>query len=385
MIGWCAGALLALLAARTALAEEARPGATPKASKQSLEQVERKIRETEGEAKSLEAKKSGVLGEIESFDREADRHERRLGDLAREIQSEEEKRESAKEREAALDRDLARLRAELLARARGLYRLTRRGLSSVVFEARGDLTDRLRGQRALEAILARDRKLLAEIRTNRADAEAARLAAADAAKALAVRRREAEGELGAVRARRQEKKALVASLKTESARRAQLVEELRGAAERLRALIEKQEAAPPPARSRPLPRATSKMRAPLPGPPGEFVRARGGIEIAAAEGTPIEAVADGRVVFADWLAGYGKMVIVDHGRRLYSVYGYASELAVRQGELVSAGDPIAKVGSTGAASRPSLYFEVREHGIPQDPRGYVPSLAASRSRGGGAR
>ncbi len=385
MIGWRAGALLALLAARAALAADGRPGATPKAPKQNLEQVERRIRETEGEAKSLDAKTSGVLGEIESFDREADEHERRLRDLAREIQSEEERRESAKQRGAALDRDLARLRAELVARARGLYRLTRRGLSSVAFRAHGDLTDRLRDQRALEAILARDRKLLVEIRGNRADAEAARLAADDAAKALSARSREAEEELGRLRGRRREKQELVASLKIESARRSRLVEELRGAAEKLRALIEKQEASPPPVEARPLPRAASKMRAPLSGPPGEVLRARGGIEIAAAEGTPIEAVADGRVVFADWLAGYGKMVIVDHGRRLYSVYGYASELAVRSGERVSAGDPIAKVGSTGAASRASLYFEVREHGIPQDPRGYVPSLAASRSRGGGAR
>lgn len=92
-----------------------------------------------------------------------------------------------------------------------------------------------------------------------------------------------------------------------------------------------------------------------------------GIQIQAAQGTPFRAVADGKVRFADWFKGYGKLVILDHGEGYYSLYAQAAELNVTEGQTVSAGQILGTVGDTGSLVGTSLYFEIRKNGIPQDP------------------
>ncbi len=92
-----------------------------------------------------------------------------------------------------------------------------------------------------------------------------------------------------------------------------------------------------------------------------------GIQIQAPEGTPFRAVADGKVRFADWFKGYGKLVILDHGEGYYSLYAQAAELNVTEGQTVLAGQILGTVGDTGSLVGTSLYFEIRKNGIPQDP------------------
>jgi murein hydrolase activator len=93
-----------------------------------------------------------------------------------------------------------------------------------------------------------------------------------------------------------------------------------------------------------------------------------GIQIKAPEGTPIHSVAAGKVRYADWFKGYGKLVILDHGKGYYSLYAQASELDVSEGQTVAAGQVIGLVGDTGSLVGNSLYFEIRKNGVPQDPQ-----------------
>ncbi len=79
--------------------------------------------------------------------------------------------------------------------------------------------------------------------------------------------------------------------------------------------------------------------------------------IGASEGTEVKAIADGRVILADWLQGYGLVVVVEHGKGDMSLYGYNQSALVSVGSQVRAGQPIALVGSSGGQGRPSLYFE----------------------------
>lgn len=92
-----------------------------------------------------------------------------------------------------------------------------------------------------------------------------------------------------------------------------------------------------------------------------------GIQIQAPEGTPFRAVASGVVRYADWFKGFGKLVILDHGGGYYSLYGQAAELKVSQDEKVEAGEALGEVGDTESFVGPSLYFEIRKNGVPQDP------------------
>ena len=93
---------------------------------------------------------------------------------------------------------------------------------------------------------------------------------------------------------------------------------------------------------------------------------RQGVTIGIGEGTPVQAIHPGRVVFADWLRGTGLLVIVDHGEGYMSLYGANQALAREAGEWVNAGDIVATSG-LGAEQRPGIYFEIRHHGESLDP------------------
>lgn len=91
-----------------------------------------------------------------------------------------------------------------------------------------------------------------------------------------------------------------------------------------------------------------------------------GIEIGAAEGTDVRAVHDGVVAFSDTFAGFGNLVILDHGSDTFSLYGHLLDLAVKKGARVEHGQALGAVGPTPAGP-PALYFELRVDGQPVDP------------------
>jgi murein DD-endopeptidase MepM/ murein hydrolase activator NlpD len=92
-----------------------------------------------------------------------------------------------------------------------------------------------------------------------------------------------------------------------------------------------------------------------------------GLDIAAPRGTPIEAAAEGRVVFAGRQRGYGNTVIIEHSDGRRTRYAHAQTLHVKAGDSVAAGQAIATVGATGRATGPHLHFEVIEDGRQIDP------------------
>jgi len=96
-----------------------------------------------------------------------------------------------------------------------------------------------------------------------------------------------------------------------------------------------------------------------------------GVVLAAPRGREVRAVYHGRVVFADWLAGLGLLVIVDHGEGYLTLYGYNETTLKSAGDWVAPGDVIATVGDSGGQSRASLYFEIRQGTKPIDPRGWI--------------
>jgi septal ring factor EnvC (AmiA/AmiB activator) len=92
-----------------------------------------------------------------------------------------------------------------------------------------------------------------------------------------------------------------------------------------------------------------------------------GVLIDAKSGQDVQAIARGRVAFADWLRGYGLMVIIDHGDGYMSLYGHNQSLFKEIGEWVEEGETIATVGSSGGKARSQLYFELRHKGKPVNP------------------
>jgi murein hydrolase activator len=104
-------------------------------------------------------------------------------------------------------------------------------------------------------------------------------------------------------------------------------------------------------------------------------RAQSGIVVAARGGTPVHAVSHGRVAYADWLKGYGLLMILDHGDGYMSLYGYNESLLKDVGDWVDGGEPIASAGSSGGRRDAGLYFELRLKGKPLDPRLWLKTAA----------
>lgn len=100
-------------------------------------------------------------------------------------------------------------------------------------------------------------------------------------------------------------------------------------------------------------------------------RASSGLLIAAGLGTPVRAIADGTVVFAEWMTGYGLILIVDHGNGYLSLYGHNESLLKDAGDTVKRGDTVARVGNSGGLAQPALYFELRRNGQPVNPDSWL--------------
>jgi murein hydrolase activator len=122
----------------------------------------------------------------------------------------------------------------------------------------------------------------------------------------------------------------------------------------------------------------AKLRGKLPPPAAGTIAARfgspqsgggrsKGLFFKASAGTPVSAIAAGEVVFADWLRGFGNLIVIDHGGSYLSVYGYNEALLKDVGSSVRSGERIATTGNSGGRSETGLYFELRRQGEPLDP------------------
>ncbi|MGH8027462.1 MAG: murein hydrolase activator EnvC family protein, partial [Pseudoxanthomonas sp.] len=100
-------------------------------------------------------------------------------------------------------------------------------------------------------------------------------------------------------------------------------------------------------------------------------RTSSGVLIGAPAGSTVTAVADGSVVFSEWMTGYGLILIIDHGNGYMSLYAHNESLLRDAGDRVKRGDALAKVGTSGGQGTPALYFELRRNGQPVDPSSWL--------------
>ena len=105
-----------------------------------------------------------------------------------------------------------------------------------------------------------------------------------------------------------------------------------------------------------------------------------GVDFGARRGTPLHAVNDGRIVYAGWMRGYGKVVKINHGSGFVSLYAHQSKILVKMGQHVKRGQVIGKVGSTGRSTGPHLHFGLYLRGKPVDPLHYIARKGTGKPR-----
>ncbi|MGO1500932.1 MAG: murein hydrolase activator EnvC family protein [Marinobacter sp.] len=182
---------------------------------------------------------------------------------------------------------------------------------------------------------------------------------------------------------RQRRKKTLAALNQDIRTRRNEKDELESDRKRLEKLLSEVQQAianiPSPNESEPFPSLRSKLPWPAQGKVisrfgdkyADGKLRRNGLIIQTGEGADVKAIHYGRVVFANWLRGFGLITIIDHGDGYMTLYGHSSSLFTSPGDWVAAGEAIAQAGRTGGTDTPALYFEVRHNGKPDNPERWL--------------
>ncbi|WP_119719120.1 murein hydrolase activator EnvC family protein [Cognatilysobacter tabacisoli] len=365
-----------------------------------LETVQRELRKVAAERRKIEGQRGSASRELRAVDE-------KVGQTSRALREAEQTLATDEQRLAQLQRERDAMRARVAAQRAELAQLLR-----AAYRERDDAP--------LKALLSQDRvadagrtltyhRYLQRDRARRIEELTAQIGAVEAMERDILARRsrldraraEQRARLGTLERDRLERARMVAELEQQFRDRStrekalgrdakglqQLLRKLRAAAARAeaqrRAAAKAERAAPrtngaaprrPAAVASAAPLQVGGLGWPLSGallagygarmPDG---RGSDGLLIAASAGAPVKAVADGSVVYAEWMTGYGLLLIVDHGNGYMSLYAHNDALLKDVGAAVKRGDTVSTVGSSGGQGRPALYFELRRNGQPVNP------------------
>jgi murein hydrolase activator len=338
-----------------------------------IQSATRALAEKQASARTLAQELKAVENDLARLNRQVQDLERRDRELAQQIKEQERSAAAARAR-------VDELRTQVNRRLTALYKEGEAGPMSILFSSRPPA--RVAEEYDYMArVVAYDRELLEDFRQRVQVAETARLELESL-----------QGEQRAVLANARDSRAtvqeannlktrLLARVKQEERTLDQQLRELREQAAELAQLVKKLESEQ--ARRYTGTSVFSRLKGRLPWPvKGPVILGYGsqihpelgtvfdsqGIEIGVTGSEPVQAVADGRVVFANWFKGYGNLIIVDHGESFYTLYAHNARLTRAVGDNIKAGEA---VGYSGLPGVRGIYFEIRQGGTPQDPRTWL--------------
>lgn len=354
-----------------------------KKNRRELEKIRKRIDRTADDLKEKKEKGRSLTADLKTVERELARSQRRLEDYARQTEKLDAEASARQEDVARARHRVESLQGQVRKRLVALYKNGDRDFVRALFDT-GAPARKAEQCDFLTRIVRRDRQLLENYRRQVEELESA-------LRQLAALRREKETLLGEVRRERETlaearalKKKLLARVRSDEKALAAQLKELRQRAERMSALIKRLESDQTPeytANSGLFASQKGRLPWPVRGPVkvgfgtmrhpqlGTLFDSQG-IEITVSGEQPIAAVWPGRVIFASQFQGYGKLVIIDHGDKYYTLYAQGSRLTKKVGDRVAQGETVAY---SGFADRNSVYFEIRHHGKPLDPSGWLRS------------
>ncbi len=350
-----------------------------RATQAELEALRHKIQGLRGGLSTARGRHSELAAELQTAEQAIGRLSSRLRELDRELKAQRRELRALRREEKKLTKMLDRQRGALARQVRASYAMGRQEYLKLLLNQQDaatlgrtlayyDYLNRARVAR-IETItrhVQRMERVRREIGREQKRREALRGEVADQKTRLEQTRRQRQAVL----------QRLDAEIRTKEQRLTAYLEDARQLGQLLRGLREALADIPARPGDR-QPFGALRGRLPLPsegkllaryGTPRKAGNLRwNGVLIGASEGTEVRAVSHGRVAFAEWLRGFGLMVILDHGDGYMTLYGYNQSLYVETGDWVEPGEVLATVGRSGGRRSPGLYFEIRHHGKPTNP------------------
>jgi murein hydrolase activator len=373
LVGWVFTCeISALWAART---DHIEKDITQK--KKDLKDIKKEISVAKEKEKEIRGKESSILGTLHLLEAELFKKEKELKQMEMQLAKTQQRLQQTKTQVVVLNKRIEQTKEELFSRLIALYKMGRIPTEGLLLTSQS-YPDLLRLDKYLRVIIGYDARLVGTYRYQ-----------------VALKERYQEeliqdqfqwqrniSEIGKKKREvtkvSREKRELLKSIQNQKTVYHKLLMELEERGKKLQTLIgklEKEKSLRAYGKSN-YGALKGKLIPPVQGKVLSLFKEKGqnGIEIKAPMGAEIRAVLSGKILYADWFKGFGNIVIIDHGDHTFTVSGYCSELLKKPGDAVSQGEAIALVGSAGSLKGPCLYFEIRQHGKPQDPMEWLSHL-----------
>ncbi len=354
--------------------------------RQELIELRLQIERERAEAERLRGREKKVLAEINAADRQLASTKKYLRKLAEQERAINKRLDRLDLDIKAREGDLEQASSRLARRVQEMYKTGNPSLIEVVFSSASlpDLADRIY---LMTRLADEETRLIGKITAARASLVADHGEVERNYSELQQIEKEKQREHSRTVDLKKQRESQVSSLRKQRAGHEAAAEELKAAQARLEAIIRQLESqrrsepefVPP---SGPFAEARGRLPWPAAGkvlegfglhthPKFGTATRNNGIDITAPAGTPVRAVADGKVDYRDWLTGYGNCIILNHGGGYYTLYAHLAEVAVVVGQLVPGGTVIGAVGDTGSLVGPKLHFEVRKGAQAVDPTDWL--------------
>jgi septal ring factor EnvC (AmiA/AmiB activator) len=355
------------------------------AKQRELEETRRQARETRELARKLKGRETQALGQLRRTDRELALTRNRLRSLTRRRQNLGQQLELTRTDLQHSIQSLSGARARLRLRLRSLYKFGPAREMEILL-SRQSFAQLLARWDFLQMVAEQDRQLMEEVRGRKEEVEALEDRLQGHLSQIERTTRQTTGQNERLARLRTQRQTQVSSIQTQRQAYEEAAAELEQTARSLQRLLvqleQKRKAAPQPY-SGSFARGEGSLdwpvRGRLVGRFGPETHPRfgttinnNGVDIAAQLGTPVRAVAKGRVEFTnDDYASYGPIVILNHGDGFFTLYAHLSEILVSTGQEVTAGQIVGRVGDTGSLKGPILHFEVRKGGTALNPEDWL--------------
>ncbi len=352
--------------------------------KAELERIKSELETKRAELKILERQEESLLEHLEAIDEELSLGARLIAKIDRQAKALEQ---SLEKNEAELNENLMEFsRRQELMRQRLIWIYKRVRLFSLPnILAAPDFREAAGRYYFFKVMNKYDRRLIDHLKSVSAEIEAGKDTLIQKIVAIRKLKEEKEAETEMMAKNRLIRKALIDRLRLQKTIQQQSIMDLTAAQEKIEALLGR---SPDKAESRPYVPVIefSSLKGKLPWPvEGKVIRSYGrvvdnkfktailnpGLDIGAALGKPVSAVAAGRVTHISWLRGYGSFIIIEHGADYYSLYAHLDEIVVETGQELDAGELLGSVGESGSIAGPFLHFELRRGKEHMDPRQWL--------------
>jgi septal ring factor EnvC (AmiA/AmiB activator) len=346
--------------------------------KEEYEKIQEKIKTGQEKLKKAKHEERSIIGELERLNGE-------LSDVERSLENQRKALGRIKRRIAAIKGEIASTKARL-ERKKELIKRKLRAMHKqgpyrdaiILVGSSEDIQGLLKMLKYLESLSVAERRMLEKYKNDLKELTEKEQKLEGLYAELKTGEKNIRVSEDELKGKREGKKQVLASVKNERASYEKMLKELNEASQKLIELLRKSDKEAESYKGK----GFRGLKGSLPWPADGSIAIgygsqkdpefntpvfRNGIYIKADEGAPAKAVYEGKVVYADWFKGYGKLVIVNHGEGYNTLYANLSEIFLKVGDIIKGKEEIGKVGESSTVNAPSLYFEVRYKGRPLDP------------------